>query len=897
MRKRGSYDQSRARSHDDDDVYDDRTSLADANSTAKKETRHRRIVTVISRCFFPENVKQHSRTMMMMVSVDGRAIVRSITRLSYLWIICSLLLASTRTGKIWLSGIVSTIFKSDDEYLIKSGIPLITLGLPILLSSSLIHLWSLQRDGGNLKRSTSVADDRQDIPWALQQRLLEWLRIKYPQRRGLSLTTRQGDIDFDRYAIALIFIPCVLYSALSIYRHSNGNEISPSKQLSGTANVFGVAALICMSVFLIPVARHSVVLRLFGWNPVAAARLHVWSGRIIVVASFLHGAMHIYKWTNVAGLSFLSMISPPRQCWSPFAETSDQILDCGDTGEPVDQLLTAVTGCSCYGRFRNLFGVCASICLVIIGLSSLQVVRRRSYSVFYRIHIIAGPLVLVCTILHWEKSILYLVGGISYYVASTFPVLAEYATGCENNGTVQLVSAERIPSDSHKSNKSDNGTRPCISLTFVASEAATKTFRPGQYVKLIVPEISSVMSHPFTVNVVPNRPNQIRIIFRDTGGPFTTGLAKQVESAQIARAKIPVSFILDGYHGQADRMEQALRHDTIALVAGGIGITPYLSLLHYLYEYRRSEEEEFLKTSNHARRQPSTLRKVVLHWVCRDASLIEYARKEYIDPLLRLPQTPSLEIQIVIHDTTVRDAAVQLPLRNYASFEQHCYEDAGLLPSTNAGDASLSRPFTPSKLAPSLDGPIRDKIVPSVSFFIVSWVGLYTTWKSSLATMGSRFLLPRMLGPLLILLLASVVSLTAKVLTKSIARRKAKLQSQMPSRTYRDTASRLEASSLELPTPRQDVPPISICDEEAPVDCGSGKGYVPLIRKTGRPPVDEFLSILDKAEHAGLFVCGPKALTDDIRDKLHQSQSSCNTLQHCGCTRPSISLYEESFEM
>jgi hypothetical protein len=113
--------------------------------------------------------------------------------------------------------------------------------------------------------------------------------------------------------------------------------------------------------------------------------------------------------------------------------------------------------------------------------------RRNCYALFYIVHRVAGPLVLLGTILHWNRSILYLAGGLLYYVASSTPVWFEQycRQRFQSRQGVRIVSVERI-----------GATRTVVALTVEATPAAVQIHRPGQYVKVQAPELSWV-THPF----------------------------------------------------------------------------------------------------------------------------------------------------------------------------------------------------------------------------------------------------------------------------------------------------------------------------------------------------------------------------------------------------------------
>ena len=106
------------------------------------------------------------------------------------------------------------------------------------------------------------------------------------------------------------------------------------------------------------------------------------------------------------------MILPPMQCWR------------GDANfEPACH--SEDTDCSCYDIFKNVAGIVAGVGLLLIGVSSLPSVRRNLYWLFYRIHMLACPLVFVAVVVHWNRSIVYLAGGMLYYLATLAPTAFE----------------------------------------------------------------------------------------------------------------------------------------------------------------------------------------------------------------------------------------------------------------------------------------------------------------------------------------------------------------------------------------------------------------------------------------------------------------------------------------
>ena len=76
-------------------------------------------------------------------------------------------------------------------------------------------------------------------------------------------------------------------------------------------------------------------------------------------------------------------------------------------------------------------------------------------------------------------------------------------------------------------------------------------------------------------------------------------------------------------------MNQVLKHNLAALVAGGMGITPYLSLLHEVGSVMSLQQLPM---------QCPVMKEVILHWVCHNQALLdEYVKAQYFDPLYYNP--------------------------------------------------------------------------------------------------------------------------------------------------------------------------------------------------------------------------------------------------------------------
>jgi predicted ferric reductase len=153
------------------------------------------------------------------------------------------------------------------------------------------------------------------------------------------------------------------------------------------------------------------------------------------------------------------------------------------------------------------------------------------------------------------------------------------------------------------------------------------TTRAGQYIFLSCPEVSYFQWHPFTLTSAPEE-DYISVHIRVVGD-FTSALAKAVgcefeskdeKAAAPAGGKVippPLNRVLprvmvDGPFGSAS--EDFLKFETVLLVGGGIGVTPFASILKSIW-YRMN---------NFNNSKSTRLSKVYFTWVIRDFGTAEW---------------------------------------------------------------------------------------------------------------------------------------------------------------------------------------------------------------------------------------------------------------------------------
>ncbi|XP_049866945.1 NADPH oxidase 4-like [Pectinophora gossypiella] len=107
--------------------------------------------------------------------------------------------------------------------------------------------------------------------------------------------------------------------------------------------------------------------------------------------------------------------------------------------------------------------------------------------------------------------------------------------------------------------------------------------RPGQYVLLQCPDISSLEWHPFTVVKVPNPEERNFVVWIKVRGDWTETLENLVNEKEFSKLKM----LVDG--PMCSPMERAAGSGVALCVAAGVGITPFVPLLEHLLREPRSE--------------------------------------------------------------------------------------------------------------------------------------------------------------------------------------------------------------------------------------------------------------------------------------------------------------------
>ncbi|KAJ8281706.1 hypothetical protein COCON_G00042250 [Conger conger] len=128
----------------------------------------------------------------------------------------------------------------------------------------------------------------------------------------------------------------------------------------------------------------------------------------------------------------------------------------------------------------------------------------------------------------------------------------------------------------------------------------------GQYVFINVPSISQLEWHPFTMTSAPEE-DFFSVHIRSVGD-WTEKLISMVE--QLPEGAQGPKMAVDGPFGTAS--EDVFDYEVSMLVGAGIGVTPFASILKSIW-YKFKESNPMLRT-----------RKIYFYWLCRETHAFEW---------------------------------------------------------------------------------------------------------------------------------------------------------------------------------------------------------------------------------------------------------------------------------
>jgi len=760
----------------------------------------------------------------------------------------------------------------DSFHLVKDKLFFYGLALPIALLTVAGLIWNIKGVSGGIRKYQSSS-------WS-----------------------SNGDVNVKKWTIIWFIVPLILVMIEGAIGHHVFHSNSRGQNFyirvcMSLMSVSGYGATWSIALFLIPVTKHSPILDWLRITPIQALSFHKVCGWTSLWYSIGHGYLHLRHLMDVLNKQHeRTQLQQLKRLLVP-----ESIKKCLVTQSPVHVFEgyqdpypgTEQEADQCWLALVNATGMISTIAFVILGLTSMESFRRRFYTLFFVVHIPCAWIMLVTTIWHYPTCGLILIPNIIYYLSLNVPVYVTQAMEAWLPGNSSLVEANLIQGGP-------------LELTFATTSNSKR--HENAYVRVYYPETS--VSHPFSTfsrdNLINNADHSdgasttLTILLRSEG-PFTEGLKlalfpnenvdTEKDSTLIANPQGDVSsvssslFVLnkiqfDSYYaGSFDWSNSAMSHDEILLVAGGVGIVPFLEFLPSL--------QRLIASQNIDGQGPKS---ITLHWYCRQVGLVSHIMKKYLFPHIEHTwQNNPLchgRLKMHVHLTSLpldeSFGGIDLILNTTPDVEL-----AKKTISFTTADRENQRPVQEVRYMQSLGL----RLLMPVLF--ISFGTLVHWWWYVEYVVDDQFrrnnLIIRSHSIIFSLLVSVVVSFLVEVyyyrrehissggydavkdleLVDGIHQAK-KLNYDATANSGRDESSSLTSSSSSSES-LADSMKISTVSDFLDVTCG-------------RPSISVVIENVIKADNPGVYLCGPRSLLNAVKGAVHEKRKDC-------------AIYEEDSEM
>ncbi|KAF8013712.1 hypothetical protein BT93_I1545 [Corymbia citriodora subsp. variegata] len=296
-------------------------------------------------------------------------------------------------------------------------------------------------------------------------------------------------------------------------------------ELSGLR--FGSIGLYFLAFLFLPITRGSVLLSIIDIPFEQATRYHVWLGHLTMFVFTLHGLFYLIAW----GLQ---------------GRLLQEILEWKDFG------------------VANLPGVISLLAGLLMWVTSLSPVRKKQFELFFYTHQLYIVFVIFLALHVGDFVFSIAAGGIFLFVIDRF------LRFCQSRRTVDVISATCLP----------GGT---VELVF--SKPSNLQYNALSFVFLQIRELSWLQWHPFSVSSSPLAgKNHVSVLIKVLG-EWTAKLRGNVSDMSSAEGEkeLPnqscsnITASVEGPYGH--ELPYHLTYENLILVAGGIGISPFLAIL------------------------------------------------------------------------------------------------------------------------------------------------------------------------------------------------------------------------------------------------------------------------------------------------------------------------------
>ncbi|XP_050289052.1 ferric reduction oxidase 7, chloroplastic-like [Quercus robur] len=286
---------------------------------------------------------------------------------------------------------------------------------------------------------------------------------------------------------------------------------------------FGTIGLDCLAFLFLPVARGSVLLRLIDIPFEQATRYHVWLGHLTMLLFTLHGLFYAIAWTIEGHIL-------------------DEMFQWVDLG---------------VSHFPGIISLAVGL---LMWMTSLHPVRKKKFELFFYTHQLY-VIFIVFLALHVGHFLFCVsAGGIFLFI------LDRFLRFCQSRKTVDIISIKCLS---------------CGTVELVLSKPANLQYNALSFIFLQVRELSWLQWHPFSVSSSPLDGKYHLSVLIKVIGEWTEKLRGNIlnsfEADLHLRPQTKITASVEGPYGH--ELPYHLMYENLILVAGGVGISPFLAIL------------------------------------------------------------------------------------------------------------------------------------------------------------------------------------------------------------------------------------------------------------------------------------------------------------------------------
>uniref|UniRef100_A0A1D1YAJ4 Ferric reduction oxidase 2 n=1 Tax=Anthurium amnicola TaxID=1678845 RepID=A0A1D1YAJ4_9ARAE len=334
-----------------------------------------------------------------------------------------------------------------------------------------------------------------------------------------------GIVSWTELAFLLMFLALLVW-CFAKYMANSFAEITPQSaakygmkvsqlKLAYSAYWLGVTGNIGCAFLFFPVTRGSSLLTLVGLTSEGSIKYHIWLGHTVMVLFTAHGVFYVVFWALTHSLSSM------RE-WAKVGVSNVA------------------------GELALLFGIA-------LWATTLQRVRRKLFEVFFYTHQLYALFLLFYLLHVGFSSFCLILPGVYLFL------LDRFLRFLQSRQRARLASARLLPGET-------------VELNF--SKSTGLEYNPLSIVFINVPAVSKLQWHPFTVSSNSNlEPDRLSIVIKKEGR--WSQKLYQLLSSPTPLDRLDVS--LEGPYGPASK--DFLRYESLVLVSGGSGITPFISII------------------------------------------------------------------------------------------------------------------------------------------------------------------------------------------------------------------------------------------------------------------------------------------------------------------------------